>query len=67
MIATQKHWADIEAKYHHHWDPVANKKNAPKPYPTDYHVANFGMDKDINASLKNLKDAESVHGTWNVI
>jgi hypothetical protein len=33
----------------------------------DYGVPSFGMDKDINTSLKNLKEQEAIHGAWNVI
>ena len=35
------------------WEP-----SPPKTHPINYFVPNFGADSDINASKKNLADAE---------
>ena len=37
------------------------------PKPKDYDVPNFGIDHDIEASNKNLKDAEATFGPWNPV
>ena len=37
------------------------------PKPKDYDVPNFGIDHDIEASNKNLKDAEGKFGPWNPV
>ena len=39
--------------------------NTTLPYPIDYKVPEYGQDRDIQDSLKNLKDSEDKHGTWN--
>lgn len=52
----------MEKKYGK-WD---YPKAAADPPPTDYFVPHFGYDSDIVASLKNLKDEEKLHGTWNI-
>jgi len=32
--------------------------------PRDYFVPDFGVDREIEASLSNLKAQEAVHGEW---
>lgn len=34
--------------------------------PRGYTVPDFGQDRDITDSLKNLKDQEKLHGNWNL-
>jgi len=47
-----------EKQLGHFWDP----KDAPDAPPRNYFVPNFGLDSDINASLKNLHEGESKFG-----
>jgi hypothetical protein len=42
---------------------VAKKTNTTLPYPIDYKVPDFGVDKDMIDSQKNLENAEAKHGT----
>lgn len=44
----------------------AHDKKPKDPHPMNYYVPNFGVDHDIQASLKNLKDQEKKHGEWKI-
>ena len=44
------------------WKPK-EKKN---PYPMDYPVPNFGVDRDVQSSIDNLKNAEKKYGRWDL-
>jgi hypothetical protein len=44
--------------------PEPKKVNTTLPYPIDYKVSDFGTDRDVKDSLKNLKDSEDKLGPW---
>ena len=62
ILAAQKHISDAETRLNHVWNPDLKKKeDAPPPS-----VPDFGLDRDISASLNNLRTQEEIHGTWDL-
>ena len=50
-------------------DPICPSSGCPEPkkkdgHPVDYKVPDFGMDRDIQDSLKHMKDQEADKGAW---
>lgn len=56
-----KHASDQEKLLGKKWKIDFNK---PKSPPKNYKVNNFGVDRDIKDSLKNLSNQEKIHGKW---